>query len=105
MDWNEKLDEFFREKDLSQKMVGEMIGVGKSAISKMLAGNQKLTHDILIALLKAFPDLDIRQIMLGENEDSSSKVEPQGSQNERALEELETVYKKLDNIKLLLSQK
>jgi len=61
----ERLREFRKSKDLKQVPFCEQIGISSGYLSEVENGKKTPGGDILISLLREFPDIDIRWLLIG----------------------------------------
>lgn len=107
MKYNEKLGLYFKKKGISQSEAGERLGHSKSMMSRFLSGVSIFDATFIVALVKEFPDIDLKYIFSEEElkvEMVEEPCEPYGMKEENIIPELELIEEKLANIKKCLAQ-
>lgn len=103
--YNEKLQLFFKEKDLKQYEIGELLGYSPTMISRYLKGTDKINADFIIKLVKVFPDVDLQYIFSDDDEHSVSEPKPfYGLDDDSIDKELKIIIKKAENVREYLAQ-
>lgn len=63
----ERIEKIIKENNLSASAFASVIGVQRSAISHILSGRNKPSLDLLLKIHKAFNDISLEWLILGEN--------------------------------------
>lgn len=109
MKYNEKLSAFFKMKGLKQKEVAIAVGFAPAMISRYLGGTSVFPPDFLTALLKSFPEIDLKYIFSEDDLDEQhSMSEPSthyGITKDNVLDQLEEIESKLKEIRTVLARK
>lgn len=108
MEYNEKLRLYFKKNGISQIEAAERLGHSKSMMSRFLSGVSIFDATFIVALVKEFPDIDLKYIFSEEELPKVEMVEepltPYGMKEENIVPELELIEKKLANIRKCLAQ-
>jgi transcriptional regulator with XRE-family HTH domain len=108
MQYNEKLRLYFKKNGISQKEAAERLGHAPAMMSRFLSGVSVLDANFIIALVKEFPDVDLKYIFSEEIELESMVSEPgedYGIKEENIIGELELIEKKISSIRNVLARK
>ena len=106
MEYNEKLRLFIKSKGLSQRELSDILGYAPAMISRYLSGESKFGPDFIMALVKAFPDVDLKKIFSNEKKNVISEPKPFYGLSEDTLDkELKIIGKKIENVREYLAQK
>lgn len=106
MEYNDKLRLFFKTKDLSQKELSEILGHAPAMISRYLSGESKFGPEFIVSLVKAFPEVDLKEIFTDDKNDAASEPKPfYGLTDETIDKELKIIGKKVANVREYLAQK
>lgn len=107
--YHKKLKDFFDNKDLSQKRVGEILGYSPAMIGRYLKGTDNINAKFIIKMVKEFPDVDLQYIFSEkENINENMLEEPRESYGLTAMdidEELEIIITKAEKVREYLAQK
>ena len=105
--YNEKLRLYFKKNGISQKEAAERLGHAPAMMSRFLSGASVFDANFIIALVREFPEIDLKYIFSDDKEKLSSVEEPKiGNviKEEDVIRELELIEKKLSNIRKVLAQ-
>lgn len=107
MKYNEKLRLYFKKVNVSQSEVAERLGHSPAMISRFLSGVSTFDANFISALVREFPDVDLKYIF-SENMNSINHVsEPNveyGIKEENVVKELEEIENKISIIRKVLAQ-
>lgn len=107
MQYNEKLRLYFKKIGVSQSEVGKRLGHAPAMMSRFLSGTSILDANFILALVREFPDIDLKYIFSDEDANSSMVQEPRekyATKDVNVIKELELIEKKLSNIRKVLAQ-
>ena len=107
MEYNEKLRLYFKKRGVSQKEAAERLGHAPAMISRFLSGVSVLDANFIVALIREFPDVDLKYIFSEETTSSSMVLEPSedyGIKEEDIIGELEIIEQKISSIRNVLAQ-
>lgn len=105
--YNEKLRLYFKKNGISQKEAAERLGHAPAMMSRFLSGASVFDANFIIALVREFPEIDLKYIFSDDKEKLSSVEEPKiGNviKEEDVIRELELIEKKISNIRKFLAQ-
>jgi transcriptional regulator with XRE-family HTH domain len=105
--YNEKIRLYFKKIGVSQIEVGKRLGHSPAMISRFWSGTSVFDANFIIALVKEFPEIDLKYIFSSEAADTSvaPELEEDNSiKEEDVIRELELIEKKISNIKKVLAQ-
>lgn len=105
--YNDKLRLFFKSKGLKQKEVAELLDVSASSLGRYLMGTDNFKPEFLTALIREFPEIDLRYIF-GENYNTNMVKEMlpfYGLNDDTIIKELEIIENKVANVREYLAQK
>lgn len=69
MELSDRFNLFLRDKGVSQKEFSDTTGYLRQSLSKIVTGKTKMPKsDFIIALMKSYPDLNLKWLLLGEGE-------------------------------------
>jgi transcriptional regulator with XRE-family HTH domain len=108
MGYNEKLKLYFKKIGLSQAEVGERLGHSPSMISRFWSGTSVFDAEFVLALVREFPEIDLKYIFSEEKINTSMVSEPSedyGIKEEDIIGELKLIEKKISNIRECLARK
>lgn len=106
--YNEKIRLYFKKIGVSQIEVGKRLGHSPAMISRFWSGTSVFDANFIIALVKEFPEIDLKYIFSSEAKDTSAPSEPEqdsGIKEENIIAELELIEKKILDIKEVLTRK
>ena len=63
-----------QERGLTSSRLAELVGVRPSAVSHILSGRNNPGYDFIVGLLKAFPDIDPRRLLLEDQNSGQSDL-------------------------------
>ena len=69
----EAIKNLMEEQDLSQKAFALTIHVTEACVSRVLSGKRSGSLEFLEAVAKAFPDIDLRSLLILDGKDVSGK--------------------------------
>lgn len=106
MRYNEKLRLYFKEIGISQAEVAKKLGQSHSMMSRYLSGVSVFDANFIEALVREFPDINLKYIFRDEDDFSmaSEPSEDYGFKNAVIIEELKLIEKQLANIRKVLAQ-
>lgn len=107
MQYNEKLRLYFKKIGVSQSEVGKRLGHAPAMMSRFLSGASVFDANFIIALVREFPEIDLKYIFSDDIEKLTSVQEPResyGIKEGDIVDELELIEKKLSNIRKVLAQ-
>lgn len=98
----EKLEFLLRTKSLTATSLARLLDIQPSGISHILSGRNKPSFDLVVKILRAFPDINPDWLLLGDDrvyrdETSSSKFDPT-TQSEAAPSQRESLFDVSQNI-------
>lgn len=98
----EKLEFLLRTKSLTATSLARLLDIQPSGISHILSGRNKPSFDLVVKILRAFPDINPDWLLLGDDrvyrdETSSSKFDPT-TQSEAAHSQRESLFDVSQNI-------
>ena len=107
MKYNEKLRLYFKKVNVSQSEVAERLGHSPAMISRFLSGVSTFDANFVAALIREFPDVDLKYIF-SENtnvvDQASEPNEEYGIKEENVVKELEEIERKISIIRKVLAQ-
>lgn len=62
---NVRLQQFLSAENMSQSQLADRLGVAKASISHIIAGRNKPGFDLILALSRQFPDLNLEWLITG----------------------------------------
>lgn len=107
MKYNEKLRLYFKKVNVSQSEVAERLGHSPAMISRFLSGVSTFDANFVAALVREFPDVDLKYIFSENNtmSDKPSKAnEDYEIKEENVVKELEEIENKISIIRKVLAQ-
>ena len=106
MRYNEKLHLYFKRQGISQTELGKRLGHSPAMISRFLSGVSTFDANFVAALIREFPDVDLKYIFREEDDFSmaSEPSEDYGFKSAVIIEELKSIEKQLANIRNVLAQ-
>ena len=108
MEYNEKLRLYFKKRGVSQKEAAERLGHAPAMMSRFLSGVSVLDANFIVALVKEFPDVDLKYIFSDNEVISSTAQEPTvnyGIKEKDIVGELELIEQKIASIRNVLARK
>jgi transcriptional regulator with XRE-family HTH domain len=105
--YNDKLRLYFKKIGVSQREAAERLGHAPAMMSRFLSGVSVFDANFVSALVREFPEIDLKYIFSEEGEDSSMTAEPPidyGIKEEDVVKELELIENKISNIRKVLAQ-
>lgn len=108
MGYNEKLKLYFKKMGLSQAEVGERLGHSPSMISRFWSGTSIFDAEFVSALVREFPEIDLKYIFSDDVVNLSMAQEPAvnyGIKEKDIVGELELIEKKISDIRNVLARK
>lgn len=108
MQYNEKLRLYFKKIGVSQSEVGKRLGHAPAMMSRFLSGTSVLDANFITALIREFPDVDLKYIFSDDIEKSTAVQEPTESYDIKEgdlVHELELIEKKIASIRKVLARK
>ena len=106
--YNEKLRLYFKKQGISQKEAAERLGHAPAMMSRFLSGTSIFDANFVIALIREFPDIDLKYIFSNGIEKLSIVEEPKIGyriKEEDVIQELEIIEKKISDIRNVLARK
>ena len=107
MQYHEKLRLYFKKIGVSQSEVGKRLGHAPAMMSRFLSGTSVLDANFITALVREFPDVDLKYIFSDQATTVSlvsEPVEDYGIKEKDIVDELELIEKKIANIRKVLAQ-
>lgn len=104
----DKLQLFFKSKNLKQYEIAEVLGYSPAMISRYLKGSDKINADFITILITKFPEIDLQYIFSDDRKELSVVREPNtgyGIKEEDVIQELEMIEKKISDIRNVLARK
>ena len=108
MRYNEKLHLYFKRQGISQTELGKRLGHSPAMISRFLSGVSTFDANFVAALIREFPDVDLKYIFSDQEQDTPIAAEPApnyGVKEGDVIKELEIIEKKLSSIRDVLARK
>ena len=107
MRYNEKLQFYFKKQGISQIELAKRLGHSPAMISRFLSGVSTFDANFVAALIREFPDVDLKYIF-SENmnvvDQASEPNEEYGIKEENVVKELEEIENKISIIRKVLAQ-
>lgn len=79
MEFNKKLKEFFKSKELSNKDISKMIPYSEMMVGRYLKGS-KPNYDLIMEMIKVWPDIDLNYLYKDEAAYNAATVEEAGDE-------------------------
>lgn len=92
MNIHNRLRQIIEEKDLSISKFERIIGAGKNSVSTCLRRQSSVSHEVLIGVMKNFPEYSINWLLTGKvsnNENTIKKIKQNLSELEKELNQIE----------------
>lgn len=106
--YTDKLRLYFKKIGVSQKEAAERLGHAPAMMSRFLSGVSVFDANFISALVREFPDVDLKYIFSDQDQDTPIAAEPvsnYGIKEEDVIKELEIIEKKLSSIRDVLARK
>lgn len=107
MEYHEKLRLYLKKNHIPQTEVAERLGHSPAMISRFLSGVSVFDANFVTALVREFPDIDLKYIFSDQEQDTPIAAEPDpnyGVKEGDVIKELEIIEKKLSSIRDVLAQ-
>ena len=108
MQYHEKLRLYFKKIGVSQSEVGKRLGHAPAMMSRFLSGTSVLDANFITALVREFPDVDLKYIFSNDNENPTVLQEPTEFYTIKegdVLKELELIENRRASIRKVLARK
>jgi len=105
--YHEKLRLYLKKNRISQVVFAEKMGHSPAMISRFLSGTSVFDANFITALVREYPDVDLKYIFSDQEDESSIAVETNiviGIKENDIIKELEIIEGKISNIKNVLAQ-